>query len=94
MQDITNQAYAEAAHPEITVTVTPPMFYVKFWASNAVFTVHTSTTKGKQPTVEKDTTSKINGLSFRDEDTANRLAKAMIHAMELCGGGGTKKNLF
>ena len=94
LQDITNQAYAEAAHPEITVNVTPLVFYVKLWASNAVFNVHTSTTKGKQPTVEKDTTSKINGLSFRDEDTANRVAKAMIHAMELCGGGVTKKEIF
>jgi len=26
-------------------------------------------------------------LHFRDEDTANRVAKAMIHAIELCGGG-------
>jgi hypothetical protein len=26
-------------------------------------------------------------LHFRDEETANRVAKAMIHAIELCGGG-------
>jgi hypothetical protein len=26
--------------------------------------------------------------------TVNRVAKAMIHAMELCGGGVTKKELF
>jgi hypothetical protein len=26
-------------------------------------------------------------LFFRDEETANRVAKAMIHAIELCGGG-------
>ncbi len=25
--------------------------------------------------------------SFRDEDTANRVAKALVHAVELCGGG-------
>jgi hypothetical protein len=24
---------------------------------------------------------------LRDEDTANRLAKALVHAVELCGGG-------
>lgn len=24
---------------------------------------------------------------FRDEDTANRVAKALVHAVELCGGG-------
>jgi hypothetical protein len=93
-QDIKNQAFAEAAHPEITVTVTPPVFYVKLWASSAVFSIHTSTTKGKQAPVEKDDTSKTNGYTFRDEDTANRVSKAMIHAMELCGGGVTKKELF
>jgi len=26
-------------------------------------------------------------LYFRDEDTANRVAKALVHAVELCGGG-------
>jgi hypothetical protein len=93
-QDTANQALAEAAHPEITLTVTPPVFYVKLWASSAVFSVHTSTTKGSQAPVEKDAAGKTNGLFFRDEDTANRVAKAMIHAMELCGGGVTKKELF
>ncbi|MGA3161546.1 MAG: hypothetical protein ABSC77_10035 [Terracidiphilus sp.] len=28
-----------------------------------------------------------NGFYFSDEDTANRIAKAMVHAVELCGGG-------
>jgi hypothetical protein len=28
-----------------------------------------------------------NTIYFTDEDTANRVAKAMIHAIELCGGG-------
>jgi hypothetical protein len=93
-QDIANQALVEAAHPEVTATVTPPVFYVRFWASSAVFSAHTSTTKGSQTPVEKDAASKTNGLTFRDEDTANRVAKAMIHAMELCGGGITKKELF
>ena len=94
LQDVENQAYAEAAHPEITVTVTPPIFYLKLSASSAVFSVHVSSTQGDQPPVEKDITSKINGLTFRDEDTANHVAKAMTHAMELCGGGVAKKELF
>jgi hypothetical protein len=93
-QDMANQAFVEAAHPEITVTVTPPVFAVKLWASTAVFSSHTSTTKGNQPPVEKDAATKTNGLFFRDEDTANRVAKAMTHAMQLCGGGVTKKELF
>jgi hypothetical protein len=44
--------------------------------------------------VEKDVTFKKNSLTFRDEETANKVAKAMTHAMELCGGGVTKKELF
>jgi hypothetical protein len=32
-------------------------------------------------------------LHFRDEETADRMAKAMIHAVELCGGG-SKPELF
>jgi hypothetical protein len=27
------------------------------------------------------------GFYFLDEDVANRIAKAMVHAVELCGGG-------
>jgi hypothetical protein len=27
-------------------------------------------------------------LAFRDEETASRVAKALVHAVELCGGGG------
>src|SRR5208283_678932 len=87
MQDIENQAFAEAAHPEVTATLTPPVFYVKLEASNAVFSVHTSTTKGAQAPVENETTSKINGFTFSDKDAANRVANAMTHAMELREGG-------
>jgi len=93
-QDMTNQAYTEAGYPDVKVTVTPPVFYVKLWASNAVFPGHTSSRKGKQAPVQKDVTSKTNGITFRDEETANKVAKAMTHAMELCGGGVTKKDLF
>jgi hypothetical protein len=93
-QDLRNQKAAEAAHPEITVTVTPPVSYVKLWASNAVFSIHSSTTKGNQAPVETDKTSKTNGYTFRDEESATHVAKAMTHAMELCGGGVTKKELF
>jgi hypothetical protein len=93
-QDFENQALAEAAHPEIKATYTPTVFIVKLSASSAVFPSHTSTTKGNQAPAEEDSTGKTSGYTFRDEDTANRVAKAMTHAMELCGGGVTKKELF
>jgi hypothetical protein len=31
--------------------------------------------------------NQANGFFFPSEDTANRIAKAMVHAVELCGGG-------
>jgi hypothetical protein len=85
----------QSAHGEIIVTMTPSVFHVVLSASSAVFPAHTSTTQGRRAPAEKDHTSKTDGITVRDEDTANRLAKAMTHAMELCGGGGvTKKELF
>jgi hypothetical protein len=93
LQDVRNEAFAEAAHPDITVTVTPPVFFVKMSASNAVLSAHTSTTQGNRTPVEKDVTIKTGGIPVRDEETANKVAKAMNHAMELCGGG-PKKEIF
>ena len=93
-QDVENQAEAETAHPDVALTVTPPTFYVKLSGSSAVMSSHFSSTQGKHEPVEKDVTEKMTGFVFRDEDTANHLAKAMIHAMELCGGGVTKKEIF
>jgi hypothetical protein len=95
IQDVHNQQFVQAAHPEITATVTPPVFFLGLSSSNALaVTSHTSTTSGGQAPVEKDVTNKSAAIAIRDEDTANRLAKAMTHAMELCGGGVAKKELF
>jgi len=91
---IVNRALGVPAHPEISARLTPPIFYVRLWPSDAVFAIHASTTTGKQAPVEKDVTSKIMGYYYRDQETANKVAKAMTHAMELCGGGVTKKDLF
>jgi len=41
-----------------------------------------------------DNNSGVVSLHFRDEDTANRVAKAMIHAIELSGGGNNAPEPF
>jgi hypothetical protein len=92
-QDDRNAQNTDDGHPDFVVAVRPTLYHVKLWASTAVFSCHTTTTKGNQAPVEKDRTEKTNGFVFHDEDTANRVAKAMIHAMTLCGGG-PKKELF
>jgi hypothetical protein len=45
------------------------------------------TDKPTTTTTESDDSIRDFVLHFRDEDAANRVAKAMIHAIELCGGG-------
>ena len=87
MQNSLNTQWAEAAHPEVTVTVTPPVFKVQLSAPKPVFSGHVSITQGNHAPVTKDASNKTNGFTFRDEDMANRVAKAMVHAVELCGGG-------
>jgi hypothetical protein len=87
VQDVKTGAYAKNGHPEISVTATPNVPFILFSASNAIFSAHTSVAKGNQPVVEKDITSKTNGFPIGDLDMANRVAKALNHAMELCGGG-------
>jgi hypothetical protein len=43
--------------------------------------------------VRKSETKGANTLVFFDEQLANRVAKALVHAVELCGGG-TKPEPF
>jgi len=47
----------------------------------------------KTTTTESDNSIGEFVLHFRDEETANRVAKAIVHAVELCGGG-SKPELF
>ena len=78
---------AEDAHPEITFTVTPPVYSLTLVASKPVFSFQQSFTVGKAQAKTSDDSDKADTLTFRDEETANRLAKALTHAVELCGGG-------
>jgi hypothetical protein len=50
--------------------------------------VHTRHFKNDKPRPKYDSDSGVWLLQYRlDEELANRLAKAMLHAVELCGGG-------
>jgi hypothetical protein len=92
MQDVVNRQNAENAHPEVTVSFVPTVYYLTLVSSKPVFTFHSIYTVGRQPAKEVDYPFKADYLTFRDEETANRLAKALTHAVELCGGGD--KDLF
>ncbi|MGA2572010.1 MAG: energy transducer TonB [Terracidiphilus sp.] len=81
-----NRRFAESGHPEFTVTVAPPVFVVVLSSSTPVFSAHRSVTKGAGPPTVTD--GPVNQLEFvfLNEETANQVAKAMGHAVELCGG--------
>jgi uncharacterized protein (DUF2384 family) len=48
-----------------------------------------SSAKSIRPTTfsRRENGNKENRFTFREEEMANRVAKAMVHAVELCGGG-------
>jgi hypothetical protein len=87
LQDLTSRGFAEAARPEVAVAIVPTVYTMTLVASKPVFKFHVSFIKGKNAPVESDSSGKTDTLYFRDEDTANTLARALTHAVELCGGG-------
>lgn len=87
MQDFLNHRNMDSGHPEITYKVTPPVFLVVPSASKPVFSLHVSTTEGSKAPKVTDGVAKECQFLVRDEETANRVAKAMRHAIELCSGG-------
>jgi hypothetical protein len=86
VQDFEDRRLAETGHAEITNTITPAIFYVQLLSSKPVFSFHNSYARGNQASQVQDITGKTNSFIFRDEEMANRVAKAMRHAIELCGG--------
>lgn len=87
MQDRVNHSIAKDGHPEVTVTIMPPVFVVVLSASKPVFSFHRTVTQGSRPPKDDDHLNKEIGYSFYDENIANRVSNAMTHAVELCGGG-------
>jgi hypothetical protein len=68
----------------------PPYFeLVIHLAAGKTVQRHTHTIIGGKHSKTTEVNDNIGefALPFRDEETANRVAKAMIHAIELCGGG-------
>lgn len=87
-QDAHNRQWADAAHPDVTSSITPTVYLLSLQAAtNDGFSFHSQFSEGKQPPKTNDYAFKRLWFVFRDEETANRVAKAMLHAVELCGGG-------
>jgi hypothetical protein len=88
--DYANRSSAKAGKPEWVTQIDPSVYVLVIsMASGRTVSVHAKMIRGDQtPTEEKDANwTESSLLLFRDEETANRIAKAMVHAVELCGGG-------
>src|ERR1035437_5200702 len=85
--DFFNRHIVESGQPEFTATAATPVFFVELSAAKSLFTRHETNTIGNNTSVVTDEPLKDAGLVFRDEETADRVAKALLHAVELCGGG-------
>jgi streptogramin lyase len=82
-----NRGFANSNAPKKTVTVEPPIFLINVRASKEVIAFHVQMTRDNQSPQINDFSAKGVGFTFRDEEMANRVAKAMRHAVDLCGGG-------
>jgi hypothetical protein len=87
-QDLYNRNVAQRGHPELTVTYTPAVFTLALKGTKKdAFSYHQQMNVGKQAPRQSDFAADRNQFWFRDEQTADRVAKAVLHAVELCGGG-------
>jgi hypothetical protein len=82
-QELTDEGY-----PMKTVRVEPPLFMLSLGKPHNE--PGTTCKTNDQPVACPDPTwtDRLSMTwSFHDEDTANRVAKAVVHAIEICGGG-------
>ena len=90
LEGLSSADYKHRVNPAMTYQDDPPYFeLVIHMAAGKSVTRHMQTVSYNKhgKTTESNDTIQEFALHFRDEDAANRVAKAMIHAIELCGGG-------
>jgi len=88
LADFVNREHIQHGNPELLEIITPTVFSVNLVMATGKTEHHhfIATAKIGEPSLE-DTENKTWALTFPDEETANRVAKAMVHAVEMCGGG-------
>jgi hypothetical protein len=86
-EDNMNSVAAKRGQPEIKFHVDPQVYVVAIDLNSGLVTGHRQFLKNDKSVGDDEVQFNDPSLKFRDEDTANRVAKAMIHAVELCGGG-------
>jgi hypothetical protein len=87
LQDRLNREHVKEGHPEIQEEITPAVFNVDIVMTTGK-TMHELIIGMSGEASRKNMEHKNWLVIMPDEDMANRVAKAMVHAVELCGGGG------
>jgi len=86
--DKLHREFAKAGTPEKVFQTEPSVHaLVIYMTRGKTVSVHMQSFSDSAPTKETEGSTDEIELLFRDEDMANRVAKAMVHAVELCGGG-------
>ena len=88
LRDVYNKNSVKIGHPEL-VSDTDPAVYVLaiLMPEGKRILGHEHMVPVANPPSDRDTSLPEAHLFFRDEELASRVAKAMVHAVELCGGG-------
>jgi hypothetical protein len=85
-----DRTFAEQGTSDATYSSTPAVYYLTLKGTKKdAFSFHSqySSPPGFHAAKSEDSTKRDASFIFRDEQTADRVAKAMVHAVELCGGG-------
>jgi predicted alpha/beta hydrolase family esterase len=87
--DDQNGIHVDEGHPEIQETIVPARYRTKIFmvTGKVAHETWSATARGETAASPEIHDLKIKRIDMPDEDSANRLAKAMVHAVELCGGG-------
>jgi hypothetical protein len=80
------EADASAGHPEWSARVDPSVFVLRLSTGVMDFETCTNQASGPPTCTHGKEAAKLE-FYFFDESMANRVAQAMVHAVELCGGG-------
>ncbi len=68
-------------------TIIPPVFNLSMLLKKGVQAKRIVAPSGPGRTIERDFRTSEVSVVFREEEAAKRIAKAIVHAVELCGGG-------
>lgn len=87
-EETADRNLAKGGHPEAQVTTTPQVFDLTVYMTKGKsLQAHQTVYVDDIQHGENNNQAAMHVFVFETEETAQRVAKAMLHAIELCGGG-------